>query len=292
MYLTILLPAYNEECIIGSVIARIREAYPEPSGVEILVVDDGSNDRTGPVAEAAGARVVRHPYNKGNGAAIKTGIRAARGDIIAMMDADGQHDPQDIPRLIAPITNAGYDMVVGARARGCQEWHRATANTIFNAFASYVTSFHVQDLTSGFRAIRTDLARQFCYLLPNTFSYPSTLTIATIKGGYSTTYVEIQANARVGKSKINVLKDGVRFLLIIAKIATLFSPLKVFLPVGLLALLPGLVLAIYRLFVHRSWTLPIVISVSVGTLIVMIGFLAEQIAMLRMQHIDMEPTEK
>ena len=285
MQLTVLLPAYHEERVIGRVVADIRELYPDPAEVEVLVVDDGSKDGTATAAAAAGARVVRHPYNKGNGAAIKTGIRAARGDVIVMMDADGQHNPQDIPRLVDPI-NQGYDMVVGARDRGSQKWYRLLANTIYNVLASYLTSFRVEDLTSGFRAIRRDLALQFCYLLPNTFSYPATLTMAVIKAGYSLKYVEIHAAERVGKSKIKLFRDGARFLIIMTKIAVLFSPLKVFLPIGLLVFLPGFVYAIYKLIIHRPWTLPIVISVSVGTLIVMMGLLAEQIAMLRMQHID------
>jgi glycosyltransferase involved in cell wall biosynthesis len=285
MQLTVLLPAYHEEPVIGRVVVGILELYPDPAKVEVLVVDDGSKDGTAAAATAAGARVVRHPYNKGNGATIKTGIRTARGDVIVMMDADGQHNPQDIPRLLEHI-NEGYDMVVGARSRGSQKWYRLLANTIYNVLASYLTSFRVEDLTSGFRAIRRDLALQFCYLLPNTFSYPATLTMAVIKAGYSLKYVEIHAAERVGKSKIKLLRDGARFLLIMTKIAVLFGPLKVFLPIGLFVFLPGFVYAIYKLIIHRPWTLPIVISVSVGTLIVMMGLLAEQIAMLRMQHID------
>jgi len=285
MQLTVLLPAYHEERVIGRVVADIRELYPDPAAVEVLVVDDGSKDGTATEAAAAGARVVRHPYNKGNGAAIKTGIRAARGDVIVMMDADGQHNPSDIPRLLDPI-NEEYDMVVGARSRGSQKWYRLLVNTIYNVLASYLTGFRVEDLTSGFRAIRRDLALQFCYLLPNTFSYPTTLTMAVIKAGYNLKYVEIHAAERVGKSKIKLFRDGARFLLIMTRIAVLFSPLKVFLPIGLFVFLPGFVYAIYKLIIHRPWTLPIVISVSIGTLIVMMGLLAEQIAMLRMQHID------
>ena len=285
MQFTVLLPAYHEERVIGRVVADIRELYPDPAEVEVLVVDDGSKDGTAAAAAAAGARVVCHPYNKGNGAAIKTGIRAARGDVIVMMDADGQHNPPDIPRLLKPI-NEGYDMIVGARGPGSQKWYRLLANTIYNVLASYLTGFRVEDLTSGFRAIRRDLALQFCYLLPNTFSYPATLTMAVIKAGYSLKYVEIHAAERVGKSKIRLFRDGARFLLIMARIAMLFSPLKVFLPMGLLVFTPGFLYAIYKLFIRRPWTLPIVISVSVGVLIVMMGLLAEQIAMLRMQHID------
>ena len=286
MKLSIILPAYNESAIIGEVIAKLRALYPDPNDVEVLVIDDGSSDGTGAAAAAAGARVIQHPYNKGNGAAIKTGIRSARGEILVTMDADGQHDPRDIERLIQPIEEAGYDMVVGARRGADQQWHRRIANAIYNSFATYLASFQIQDLTSGFRAIRRSLALSFCYLLPNTFSYPTTLTLSVVKAGYSLAYVPIQVRKRVGKSKIRLVRDGLRFLLIMIRIATLFSPLKVFLPVGLAVFLPGFAYAVYKLVIHEPWTLPIVISISVGTLIVMLGLISEQNTLLRMGQID------
>ena len=201
-----------------------------------------------------------------------------------MMDADGQHDPGDIERLVARLDE--YDMVVGARRGADQAWHRRIANGVYNRFATYLASFPIQDLTSGFRAIRRSLALSFCYLLPNTFSYPTTLTLSVVKAGYNLKYVPIQVKRRMGKSKIKLLRDGMRFLLIMIRIATLFSPLKVFLPAGLLVFLPGFVYAIYKLIVHEPWTLPIVISVSIGTLIIMLGLISEQVAMLRMGQID------
>ncbi|RLC74806.1 MAG: glycosyltransferase family 2 protein [Chloroflexi bacterium] len=289
MKLSIILPTYNEAQVVGRVVADIRRRYPDSNEVEVLVIDDGSSDNTGEAADAVGARVIRHPYNKGNGAAIKTGIRAARGEILVMMDADGQHDPADIERLVAPIGE--YDMVVGARGKGSQQWHRQLANSVYNAFAAYLTGFVIQDLTSGFRAVRRKLALQFCYLLPNTFSYPTTLTMAIIKAGYSLKYIEIQTSPRVGKSKINLVVDGLRFFVVMAKIATIFSPLKVFLPLGLLVFFPGAFYAIYRLAIGQRWTIPIVISVSVGAVILSLGLISEQIALLRMQHIDLESNE-
>jgi glycosyltransferase involved in cell wall biosynthesis len=284
MRLSIILPAYNEAPVVGQIVAEIRQRYPDHGAVEILVVDDGSIDDTGAVAAAAGARVIRHPYNKGNGAAVKTGIRAARGEILVMMDADGQHDPAHIEQLAAPIGE--YDMVVGARQGTDQQWPRRLANAAYNMLATYLAGFPIRDLTSGFRAVRRDVALGFCYLLPNTFSYPTTLTLAAIKAGYSLKYEPIRVQSRVGKSKIKLLRDGARFLLIMVKIIMLFSPLKVFLPVGLVVFLPGFFYAIYKLIIHRPWTLPIVISVSVGTLIVMLGLISEQIALLRMGQID------
>ncbi len=199
---------------------------------EIIVVDDGSHDQTGLNALQAGARVIRHHYNLGNGAAIKTGIRNAKGDVIVMMDGDGQHDPEDIPRLLEYIDQNG--MVVGARTKDSQSaWYRGVANAIYNTLASYICSFKIPDLTSGLRAIHTDLARQFLYLLPNTFSYPTTLTMAVFRAGHCVKYIPIRTAPRVGKSKIKLLRDGARFLLIIFKIATLYSPLKIFVPASL-----------------------------------------------------------
>lgn len=284
MRLSVVLPAYNEVEVIGQVVSGVRHMYPDAEEVEVLVVDDGSADGTGEAARAAGARVVRHPYNKGNGAAVKSGIRAARGDVLVLMDADGQHDPAEIGKLAASIGE--YDMVVGARRGSDQRWHRRVANTLYNLLASYLAGFSISDLTSGFRAIKRDVALGFCYLLPNTFSYPTTLTLAVIRAGYSLRYEPIQVRRRVGKSKIKLLRDGVRFLLIMVRIVTVFSPLKIFVPVGMGVFLPGFVYAIYKLVVHQPWTLPIVISISSGTLIVMLGLISEQIALLRMGRVD------
>lgn len=286
--ISIVIPAFNESEVIGIVVKSVTILLSSLSySHEILVIDDGSCDNTSVEAIRAGACVVRHPYNKGNGAAIKTGIRSARGDIIVFMDGDGQHKADDIPKLIAPILEEGYDMVVGARSiEGQASWYRSVANWFYNKLTTYLTDFDIKDLTSGFRAIRRELALQFCYLLPNTFSYPSTLTICIIRAGYSLKYIPIQTERRIGKSKIKLIQDGFRFLLIIAKIAMLFSPLRLFMPMGGLVFFPGFFYAIYKLYIGKPWTIPIVILVSVGTLIVMLGFLAEQVCMLRFQNID------
>lgn len=284
---SVVIPALNEAKVIGDVIKEVVDVL-ERNGWrhEIIVVDDGSTDATVAVAVEAGARVIPHPYNKGNGAAVKSGIRAARGELLVMMDGDGQHHGKDIPKLLAPIRSEGYDMVVGARTSGTQQWHRAMANTVYNRFAGYLTGFKIRDLTSGFRAIRRELALQFCYLLPNTFSYPTTLSISIIRAGYNLKFVDIDLSRRVGKSKIKLLRDGLRFLIIMTRIATLYSPLKVFLPIGVVVFMPGFLYAIYKLIIGSYWTIPIVISVSVGILIIMMGFLAEQVTLLRFQNID------
>ena len=233
---SVVLPAKNESAGVGRTVRAIAEAWPN---AEVLVVNDGSTDDTAQLAEAAGARVVTHPYSKGNGAAIKTGARNASGEVIVFMDADGQHDPADIPRLLARL-DAGNDMVVGARQRGSQaSWWRGLANRFYNRLASYMTAHRVEDLTSGFRAVRADKFREFLYLLPNGFSYPTTSTMAFFRAGYSVAYEPIHAARRVGKSHIRLLRDGTRFLLIIFKIGTLFSPLKLFAPVALAMFLLG-----------------------------------------------------
>lgn len=228
--LSIILPAKNEALAIGTTVAGICERFPD---AEVIVVNDGSTDNTLEVAQAAGARVVSHPYSKGNGAAIKTGARAASGEVLVFMDADGQHDPADIPRLLARLEE-GNDMAVGARQKGSQAspW-RGLANGFYNGLASRITGHRVEDLTSGFRAARADKFREFLYLLPNGFSYPTTCTMAFFRAGYSVAYVPIHAARRVGQSHIRLLRDGARFLIIIFKIGTLYSPLKIFAPVAL-----------------------------------------------------------
>lgn len=283
--ITVVIPAYQEAKVIGQVVTKTLEVLAAFPQAEVLVVDDASTDDTGRIAEQAGARVIRHPYNKGNGAAIKTGIRAAQGDVIVFMDGDGQHDPADIPRLVEPI--GVYDMVIGARSpRSYHDVGRKNANRAYNVLASYICGAAVLDLTSGFRAVRADLARKFCHLLPNTFSYPSTMTIVMFKAGYNVKFVPIEVGRRVGQSKINIIRDGFRFLTIIFKVAVLFEPLKVFLPIGIVMLLPGLVLGFEKLVTGRSWTIAVTASLSIGALIIVLGLISEQIAMLRTVQFD------
>ena len=279
---SIILPAYHEEKVIGSVIASIHEVM-KGSGLdyEVIVVDDGSDDRTSEQAHSAGARVIRHAYNLGNGAAVKTGIRHARGDVVVLMDADGQHNPKDILRLLVEIPRHG--MVVGARTRKSDTaLYRDIANFIYNSFASYICGMQIDDLTSGFRAIRTPLARQFLYLLANTFSYPTTITLAVLRAGHCVKYVPIETARRVGKSKIKPLQDGPRFLVIMFKIATLFSPLKVFLPISFLILGLGIFWYFYtNLTVGQRLPPATVIMIISGILFFLMGLISEQIAQLR-----------
>ncbi len=231
---SIIIPAFNEEAVIGSVVTGLRQAG---AWLEILVVDDASTDATAAAAERAGARVIRHPYNKGNGAAVKTGILEARGEVVLLMDGDGQHDPQEAPRLAETI--GVFDMVIGARQAGDQSATRAFGNAVFNALASWLSGRAVPDLTSGFRAARRSLLLEILHLLPNGFSYPTTSCLTFLKAGYNVSFVPIAARPRVGRSKIRPLDDGVKFLLIILKIVTLYSPLKVFFPVAAASFLLG-----------------------------------------------------
>jgi glycosyltransferase involved in cell wall biosynthesis len=273
---TILLPAFNEEQSIAATIKSLKALYP---GFEILVVDDGSTDNTMKEAIDAGANVWPHPYNIGNGAAVKTGLRMASGDWIVMMDADGQHQPEDIARLLEHKDK--FDMVVGSRTKASDtKLHRDIANTIYNWFASYVTKFKIQDLTSGFRLVNRNTVQKFIELLPNTFSYPSTITMAYLRTGRSIKYVPIQTMARKGRSKIKLLRDGSRFILIIIKVATLFSPLRVFLPISACLFFTALGYYLFTFITQGRFTNMSALLFSSSLIIFMMGLISEQISQL------------
>jgi len=274
---SIVLPAKNEVGAIRQTIEKIRQLNIDN---EIIVVNDGSTDKTSVVAEQAGAKVITHPYSKGNGAAIKTGARSATGEIIVFMDADGQHDPNDILHLLKKIEE-GYDLVVGARQKGSQaSMGRGIANGLYNNLASYMTEHKVEDLTSGFRAVRAEKFREFLYLLPNGFSYPTTSTMAFFRAGYSVTYVPIHAAKRIGKSHIQPMKDGVRFFIIIFKIATLFSPLKMFLPIAVVLFLIATGWYGYTLWDVGRFTNMSALLYTGSIMIFLMGLISEQITAL------------
>jgi glycosyltransferase involved in cell wall biosynthesis len=279
--LSIVIPVFNEADNLAEVIGKIQSLQLPDN--EIIVVDDGSTDGSAEIALAAGTNVVRHPYNIGNGAAVKSGMRAAKGRFILLMDGDGQHKPEDIPKLCAEAAN--YHMVVGARGKGSKlRFHRYVANGVYNLLASYVTRFKVQDLTSGFRLLSRREALRYIDLLPNTFSYPTTLTLAFLRSGLTVKYVPIQTLYRSGQSKISLITDGIRFLLIITKIATLFAPFRVFLPVSVFFFLAGLANYIHTYFTQGRFTNMSVFAFTTSVIIFMLGLISEQIALLRMER--------
>ncbi|MHC4473139.1 MAG: glycosyltransferase family 2 protein [Planctomycetota bacterium] len=280
---SIIIPALNEAEPLGEVLDRLKEALGSRRSDyvhEILVVDDGSSDDTCRIAEEMGARVIPHPENLGNGAAVKSGMRAAGGDCWVLMDADGQHDPAEVPRLIDGLER--YDMVVGARTKGRGTGiHRNLANRVYNLLATYVSGRRIPDLTSGFRAMRASVARRFIYLLPNTFSYPTTLTLAFLRTGHSVLFEPIEAATRVGKSKIRLFRDGARFFYIIVRIATFFSPFKVFFPLSLLSALLGLGNYVYTFATQHRFTNMSMLLFVQAVILFALALISEQIAQLR-----------
>ncbi|MCX5839643.1 MAG: glycosyltransferase family 2 protein [Deltaproteobacteria bacterium] len=291
--MSIIIPAYREGkgiCAVVEGVSRVMDKTGQT--YEIIVVNDGSDDETAAEVQKAGARVISHPYNIGNGAAVKTGIRNALGEILVMLDGDGQHSPDDIPCLLEKMDI--HDMVVGARTGDSEAaFHRRAANGIYNRFATYMCKRRIEDLTSGFRAIKTDIARQFVSLLPNEFSYPTTITIAVIRSGYSLAYVPIKTHRRVGQSKIRLLRDGSRFFLIIIKIATLFSPMRVFLPVSAIMFLTGLGYGLFKIFFLGGRYGPTsAMLMTVAVVIFMVGLVSEQVAQLRFDRSEPIPGPK
>jgi glycosyltransferase involved in cell wall biosynthesis len=270
---SVVIPAYNEEEAIGPLVGEVKKAG---GWREVLVVDDASTDRTAERAEAAGARVVRHPYNKGNGAAVKTGIREARGEVVLLMDGDGQHDPADMPRLAEPI--GVHDMVIGARTAGDQAPVRALGNAVFNRLASWLTGRPIADLTSGFRAARRDRLLEVVPLLPNGFSYPTTSCLSFLKAGHNVAFVRVKARTGTGRSKVRVTRDGVRFLLIILKIITLYSPLKIFFPLSAASLLLGLAYGAWNVARYGKIPMGSALLIQLAVVVFLFGLISEQIA--------------
>jgi len=275
--LSIVIPAKNEAIAIGKVVASAREEFPD---AEIIVVDDGSTDTTAGAAEEAGAKVIKHPESMGNGAAVKSGARAADGDVLAFMDGDGQHDPRELRKLLEKL-NDGYAMVVGSRDSGSHaSIGRLFANGLFNKLASLLSGRRILDLTSGFRIAKAGPFKQFLYLLPNGFSYPTTITMAFLRSGYPVRFETINAADRDGDSHIRPIRDGVRFLVIIFKVATLYSPLKIFLPVSGFFFATGLGYYLYTYFTTGRFTNMSVLVISASVVIFLIGLISEQITAL------------
>jgi glycosyltransferase involved in cell wall biosynthesis len=276
---SVVIPAMDEGASIGRVVAELREAA---AWHEILVVDDGSRDDTGRRAADAGARVVRHPYNKGNGAAVKTGIRNATGRFVLIADADGQHRPADAARLVARLDE--YDLVVGARSSASQaSVTRRAGNALLNGLAGYLTGRRIPDLTSGFRAARRECLVEFLHLLPNGFSTPTTTTLAFLKAGYSVWFEPVDAAQRAGASKIKLASDGVSFFLILLKVITIYSPLRIFVPVSAAAFIAGSGYAVWTIATQSHVTNSSVLLILLSVVIFLMGLVSEQISSLRFE---------
>ena len=277
---SIIVPALNEAEAIADLVRALRGSAPWH---EVIVVDDGSTDGTGEHAREAGAIVVRHPYNKGNGAAVKSGVRRATGDAILIVDGDGQHRPADAVRLVNRLDE--YDLVVGARSAATQATTaRRLGNALLNRLATYLTDREIPDLTSGFRAARRECMLEFLHLLPNGFSTPTTTTLAFIKAGYSVAFEPIDAEQRQGKSKIRLARDGAKFFLILLKIITIFSPLKIFVPVSLVTFLLGFGYAIWTAVRQSHVTNSSVLLILLAVVIFLVGLVSEQISALRFER--------
>jgi len=275
-HVSILIPAFNEAGAIGAVVKSLTAG----GWHEVIVIDDGSTDDTAAVAASAGARVVRHPYNKGNGASVKSGLRAAEGEYVLILDADGQHRAADAERLIAPLGE--YDLVIGARTTHMQaSWQRRLGNHFLNRLASYLTGRTIPDLTSGMRAGRRACFLEFIHLLPNGFSTPTTTTLSFLKAGYNVRFEPISVDTRIGTSKIKLARDGGKFVLIIIRVMTIFSPLRVFLPVSAASFFLGAAYAVWTAVTQRHVTNSSVLLIVLAVLLFAVGLVSEQIATLR-----------
>lgn len=274
---SVVIPAMDEAASIGALVSTLRAAA---SWNEILVVDDASSDATAVEAERAGARVIRHPYNKGNGAAVKSGIRQARGDFVLIIDGDGQHPPEDAMRLVSRLGD--FDLVIGARSPSSQATPaRRGGNALLNWLAGYLTGRPIPDLTSGFRAARRACLLEFIHLLPNGFSTPTTTTLAFIKAGYNVTFEPVHARRRAGHSKIHFARDGAKFFLILLKIVTIFSPLRIFVPISVLSFGFGVVYGAWNAFTNGRIPNGAVLLILFAVVVFLVGLVSEQIASLK-----------
>lgn len=278
---TIVIPAKNEAETLPALLSAIQSKLPE---FKVLVVDDGSTDDTAAICKKHGAKVISLPYSLGNGGAVKAGVRSVKTRRLVLMDGDGQHSPEDIPRLLERL-DQGYDMVIGARGRESQaNLGRATANTVYNRLAGWIVGRNIPDLTSGFRAADSQKFKEFLYLLPNGFSYPTTITMAFFRAGYSVEFVPITAGQRVTGSHISLIKDGIRFMLIIFRVGTLYSPLKIFFPLSMVFFLMGAGYYVYTYAVLSRFTNMGAVLFIVSLLIFLIGLVSEQITSLLYSH--------
>jgi glycosyltransferase involved in cell wall biosynthesis len=274
---SVVIPAMNEQQVIRGVVSRLLAEAPWR---EVIVVDDGSTDGTAAEAASAGARVLRHPYNKGNGAAVKTGIRHATGEFLLILDADGQHPPENARRIVNHLGD--YDLVVGSRQSSTHAtFARRVGNSFLNGLAAYLTGRPIPDLTSGFRGARLEYMREFLHLLPNGFSTPTTTTLAFIRAGYNVTFEPIECRPRVGQSKIRLTRDGAIFLLIILKVVTIFSPLRIFVPASLVSFTLGAAYGLWNALAYGRIPNGAVLLILFAVVVFLVGLVSEQVSSLR-----------
>jgi len=277
--ISVIIPAYNEGRIIGNIVKSLKVIREVD---EIIVIDDCSDDFTAKAASNAGAKVISHPYNKGNGASIKTGLRNAKNEIIVLMDGDGQHDPVYIKDGLKMMDR--YDMVIGTRDAGSEaNRQRRFGNWLLKKFASYLSGYKIKDLTSGFRLAKKDVLKEFIHLFPNRYSYPTTSTLALLKAGYNVGFFPIKTNKRIGKSKLKPFRNGIKFIVIILRISTLFNPMKVFFPLSLIPMTCGIGYGIYAIIDHMKLPNTAVLLIFLGVIIFMMGLISEQISALRFE---------
>lgn len=287
--ISIVIPAKNEADNLDKLLPLIKSLHPE---IPINIINDGSNDNTLEICNKHQVNVISHPYSKGNGAAIKTGARTIKSDTLIFMDADGQHKPEDISRLLEKL-DTGYDMVVGARHSSSQaSLFRKVGNAVYNRLASFMTGFKIEDLTSGFRAVNREKFIKFLYLLPNGFSYPTTSTMAFFRSGYSVAYIPIKAEKREGKSHISIIKDGIKFFTIILKVGALFSPMRLFLPISAFLFLTGLIYYAYTFITMTRFTNMSILLFISSLFMFMMGIISEQISSLHYKNMGADPLKR
>jgi len=275
---SIVIPVYNEEGAIGDDLDTII-ATMKRSGYtyELIVVDDGSTDRTADIARAKGVKMIQHPINRGTGAARRTGILQARGEIIVMTDGDGTYPNQDIPHLLEYLP--AFDQVVGARTseQGSFRFLRAPTKWFIRKLACYLTGMDIPDLNSGLRAFKREVMLKFLYLIPDGFSCVSTMTLAFLCNGYTNKYVPIDYYKRIGRSKFHPINDTYNYVLTVIRMVMYFNPLKVFLPSSFVLFLLGAAKTIYDNFVNLRIRESDVIMIVVSIVIGMMGLLADLI---------------
>ncbi|MDZ7859562.1 MAG: glycosyltransferase family 2 protein [Candidatus Krumholzibacteriota bacterium] len=278
--ISIVIPAYNEEDGLVRALGGLMPMATD-KGWEVIVVNDGSSDRTADVVLQHEAKLVSHPYNKGYGASLKTGIRNAAGQIIVIMDSDGQHDAADIEKLLIHMEN--YEMVVGARSKDVLI--RAPGKKLLSIVANFLTGIKIPDLNSGFRAFYKDTVKSFMHFCPNGFSFSTTITLAFLREGFGVKYIPIEAEARVGRtSSVKFFRDGYKAFLLIIRVIVLFNPLKVFVPASLGLFFLGVLFTLYGIIAFgRAPNTGILIILS-SVILFFMGILADQVSSIRRER--------